>query len=161
MPPNGGTPDEVPSVVLASQLPAEPDPAGVGFVDVAFLVETFDEFDIPTVRSTRLAILAIEADGDIANVVHDDGTVSPGPLVLIRPTPWTHISTLGPGVVKVKLTALYLGRHGESVKCSVEVDGVLVEFLTSEATVIGDPQNNAGSATVTCSFSLYGNQEAP
>ena len=113
-----------------------------------FHVEVLSPQAQPISRRVDLTITAVQADGSIATVVDpDSGEIHPGPLVIKRTTPWTHTSTLGPGVVAVSLTVDYLGNDKEIVVCYATVGGS--EISRDEDQVRGGP-GGRGYATASC-----------
>jgi hypothetical protein len=149
---NGGGGFTVPpSPVPQSLTPAVVGPSGQ--VDVVFMVETFDQHVLPTVRDNVLMIVsAFSADGRMARYIDKvTGESLPGPQSYYRTTPWPYSATLGVGVVAAHVSGvLSPATRGEGIRCTVEVGGTPFPQLTVEKVVEVD----YGAAQVTCLYSL-------
>lgn len=152
---NGGASNSSsgPGVAVPPVPPPLATPVGPGGVKVLFLIETFDEHKLPTVRDEVLMIVtAFDASGRIGKYTDKTtGEQRTGPQSYYQKTPWPYTATLGTGIVSVSVSAVFSGaRQGEGLKCSVEVDGTLLEALGQTETV----RVPYGSAQVTCLYFL-------
>jgi hypothetical protein len=135
-----------------SAQPAAPGGNSPAVRTVVFIAEVLSAQAQPLARKVSLTFTAFGADGKAANVIDpQSGTIHPGPLVLIRTTPWRHESRLIPPVIAVSLTVVYLGLVGEIVQCYATVDGAEVSRSVVQIKAVG-PGGSRGGGSAHCEY---------